>query len=432
LTADIAVLAYTRIHDVHDHAALSIGRVAAFLLGLSFFCWAHLTISRQPFPGSPASHDIGLYAAPVIAMFAIVAAWRNVRLVDSRVVIAGGLLWVLACVATSRGALDPALALSWTVSLVVALCLILAGVDRRAMAAAMAIGVAASLPVMLFQVAAQTTWPAATIQGWAGGELSPAVKGAAVLGEQRWLRPYGLMPHPNIAGGIAAIACVLLASVWLREGRLWQLLSVAAAFSETLLSFSRSAWIGAICGLAVLAFVRRGDLRGLSLALILPGLLFACLFGGLVLQRVQASGTLEDNSLSQRMYLVQTALLFWRQHPLAGIGPAQFSQAEVDLYGQAFIPEPVHNAVFLVLAETGSVGLLGAALVVVGVAGRVVRAREWETLAAGLAVLSPLMLDHYFMTFSTGLILVAAMLACSMPAASAGHKNRLPLPVRTV
>jgi len=210
----------------------------------------------------------------------------------------------------------------------------------------------------------------------------------------------------------------------LRDRRPWQLLSVTAAFSETLLSFSRSAWIGAICGLALLAVVRRSDLRGLLLAVILPAVLFAGLFGGLVVPRVQASGTLEDDSVSQRVYLVHTALIFWRQHPLVGIGPAQFSQAEVDLYGKTFIPEPVHNGVFLVLAETGAVGLIGAALVVAGVAGRVAKARDWETLAAGLAVLSPLMLDHYLMTFGIGLLLVAAMLSCSVPAAPAGRPQQ--------
>ncbi len=236
-------------------------------------------------------------------------------------------------------------------------------------------------------------------------------QGAAVLGAQRWLRPYGLTPHPNIAGGLAAVASILLAAVWLRERRTWQLLLVAAASAEALLTFSRSAWIGLALGLSSLAFARRKQLWPLVAAICLPAVIFVVAFGGLVSARTAATGTLEDDSLSQRTYLAGTALQLWRDHPIFGVGPAQFSQQEVDLYGSGFIPEPVHNGALLVLAETGIIGLAGAGLLTAGIVWRMARQRDWGAISAGLAVVSPLMLDHYVLTSGIGLILVGSLLA---------------------
>ncbi len=68
----------------------------------------------------------------------------------------------------------------------------------------------------------------------------------------------------------------------------------------------------------------------------------------------------------------------------------------------------MHNALFLVLAETGLLGLVGAALVAAVTGKRMLLRRDWDTTATALAVLSPLMLDHYLMTTGIGLTLVAA------------------------
>ncbi|MHB8619890.1 MAG: O-antigen ligase family protein, partial [Chloroflexota bacterium] len=339
----------------------------SFLLGASFFCWAHLTVVRTVFPGSPADHTIALYPTEILALAAIALGWWRRRGGDRPragglrgLAVAGGALWLAAAVAGSLHARDPVLAAAWTLSLAVALGCLSAPLDKRALVAGLALGVAASLPAMLIQAARQTTWPAAAINGWSGGELTGAVRGAAVLGSRRWLRPYGLTPHPNIAGGLAAIACVLLAAAWLRHGGRWQLAMAAAGFGEALLSFSRSAWIGMLLGIVLLVSMYRGRTRSLLLALALPAVLFGAALGPLVPRRTEAAGPLEANSLSQRVYLARAALDFWSGRPLLGIGPAQFGQWEVDRYGAGFIPEPAHNAALLILAETGVLGLAGA------------------------------------------------------------------------
>ena len=410
MIAELPVLTNTRLSPKKGVSATG---VASFLLGVSFFCWAHVVIARTDFPGSPAPHDVALYPSEILGL--VVAMLGASRLVGkhmpSRLVLIGGGMWLVASLVATWTARDPGLAVAWIVALLVAICVVLTGVDRSSLGKGMAVGALGSFPVMLFQIASQTTWPIAAIEGWQGGELSAAVKGAAVLGDQRWLRPYGLTPHPNIAGGLAAVACVVLAAAWVRERQAWQLPVAAVAFAETLLSFSRSAWIGALIGLAVVVVVRRGNIRPVLVAVAIPMVIFAVAFGQLALQRTEATGTLEADSLSQRIYLVQTAVQFWRQKPLFGIGPAQFNQQEVDTYGPGFIPEPVHNAVFLVLAETGLVGLIGAVLLVGGIAGRTKRESDWDSLAASLAVMSPLMLDHYLLSSAVGLTLVAAVLA---------------------
>ena len=57
-----------------------------------------------------------------------------------------------------------------------------------------------------------------------------------------WLRSYGLTFHPNVLGGLLAVA-VLLLSLWLGQKRAFAALVILA--SGLFLSFSRSAWVAA-------------------------------------------------------------------------------------------------------------------------------------------------------------------------------------------
>jgi hypothetical protein len=407
--------------------AARLGRIGSFLLGVSLFCWLHLRAERMPFPGSPASHDLLLYPAELLAVAVLVRGFhRNPRPVSAGatpsrsavmgsirprgLVLAGAVVWLLAAGISGASAADPVLSWTWTLALALALGCALMGVDRQALQAGLAIGIAVSVPIMLYQVVGQTTWPAGSLNGWPG-ELTGAVRGTAVLGSQRWLRPYGLTLHPNIAGGFAAVGCVLFAWGWLRGRNPWQLALTSTALAEVLLSFSRSAWLGALLGLALLILMVRQNRGALLLALAVPTVGFAATLGTLALARAEASGQLESDSISQRVYLAGTAVRFWREQPVLGIGPAQFSEHEVQAYGASFTPEPVHNGPLLVLAETGLFGLAGAALFTCGIILSLVQSRDWQRAAAGLALSGPLLLDHYLLTSPMGVILLGVTLA---------------------
>lgn len=81
--------------------------------------------------------------------------------------------------------------------------------------------------------------------------LNPARSGVSVIGAERWLRPYGLLPHPNMLGGYLCAA--LLASVYALTARpRWMLLIALPVFGVglwgLLLTFSRGSWLGFAAG----------------------------------------------------------------------------------------------------------------------------------------------------------------------------------------
>lgn len=105
--------------------------------------------------------------------------------------------------------------------------------------------------------------------------LDPARSGVSVVGSGRWLRPYGLLPHPNMLAGYFSV--VLLATVYsLTTKRRWVLLVILPIFGVGLwgflLTFSRGGWLGFAAGafflLPLLLRLRRAN-AGLWIAVIL-------------------------------------------------------------------------------------------------------------------------------------------------------------------
>ena len=82
--------------------------------------------------------------------------------------------------------------------------------------------------------------------------LDVAESGVSVLESngERWLRPYGLLPHPNVLAGIIAFG-ILASAAWILEsGKKYGfgIMSFVIGFWFLMLTFSRSAWIGFLAG----------------------------------------------------------------------------------------------------------------------------------------------------------------------------------------
>ncbi|MBC7812151.1 MAG: hypothetical protein H7175_13435, partial [Burkholderiales bacterium] len=125
-------------------------------------------------------------------------------------------------------------------AVVVACCSPLA----RYVALALVLGLIGNTQITMLQVASQRDLGLR----WLGEfSLGPDFPGVSVVqsGAVRWLRPYGLLPHPNILAGILVIG--LLASVvWIISSRqqirwLGTLVFLAGLWA-LLLTFSRGAW----------------------------------------------------------------------------------------------------------------------------------------------------------------------------------------------
>ena len=216
---------------------------------------------------------------------------------------------------------------------------------------------------------------------WFLGEarLDPALSGISVLqiGEERVLRAYGLMPHPNNLGALLAMGLIAAVELWVwterRQRYVW-LASAALILAGLALSFSRAAWLGGAAALAGLGMSHK-PVGGFSLNLERPNsrlrlwafllALVGCQIGLLAVWkpelfwvRLTAASPLEYQSLWMRGLGIQTALQIIQEHWWWGVGTRHYLEAAARLTGQPPTALfPVHNVPLLLWAENG----LGAA-----------------------------------------------------------------------
>jgi O-antigen ligase len=202
----------------------------------------------------------------------------------------------------------------------------------------------------------------------------------------------GVVPYPDILGGIAAGALVLeVAAVGRKRG--WQFHAGAAA-SVAVLAESRTGLIAAVIGLMFLSAKSRGSgvkssVRSRFVVVALVGLL--ALLITFVQQYAPAllSSGADLGTVNGRTVVWQYAFDEFRHNPILGYGPTIFSPAYRALKlgpGQAWIGQ-AHNQVFQSMGESGILGLLALAFLVGALLFGASRARV-VTLGASTALLA--------------------------------------------
>jgi O-antigen ligase len=322
--------------------------------------------------------------------------------------------WAFASARRPDVALNAALA--HAVAALFALVVACVGPSPRHIALALLAGLAWNTALIGVQVA---------LQGEAGlallGEfrIDPARSGVSVVtsGDTRWLRPYGLLPHPNILGGYLAVA--LLAGVYnlLALGRraAWAVGALLlAGLWAFWLTFSRGAWVGfaggALALLPLLLRLRVARARlwlTLALALLLAvgffvlyrDLLFAR--AGLALQSTEVFSVAERGSLLVAGYeAIRVAPLFG-----TGAGSAPWWAADyLFRTGSAVRGNYAHQLWVAAWSDLGIIGLAlfaGASGVGVERALLAIRRRGGDSLAravllAGFIALSTAGLFDYY------------------------------------
>ena len=83
--------------------------------------------------------------------------------------------------------------------------------------------------------------------------MDAAWPGASVVmvGEERWLRAYGLSQHPNLLAGCLMAMLLVVIGYYLMQcdwHRIPLLLALGLGFAGLLLTFSRAAWLGTLLG----------------------------------------------------------------------------------------------------------------------------------------------------------------------------------------
>lgn len=206
---------------------------------------------------------------------------------------------------------------------------------------------------------------------WMGeGWLDPQGQGISVVevAGRRWLRAYGLMPHPNVLGGYLSmyiLAC--LGSIPRLPRWVWGALLVGGC--GLFVTFSRSAWLGGLAGLLYMAAVahpwrtvpfhtllrRRAFVISAAIALVAV-LTLAVAYRDLIVTRFFRLDTpLEATSIRERQIDFRQAWELIRTVPLQGVGSGYYIQA---LWAGVTGPRPpgfrqVHSVPLLAAAELG-------------------------------------------------------------------------------
>ncbi len=259
--------------------------------------------------------------------------------------------------------------------------------------------------------------------------LDPMVRGVSVIevGGQRWLRAYGLMPHPNVLGGFMGVAILVCLDALVQAPRRYRWLwgSVGVAGIGLLLSFSRSAWLGTLLGMAYWVAVSHPWralcwFEGRRRAIVPAGLLLLVAVGGLLVIRLRrADSLLERASVEERVRDIGQAWMLIRHLPLRGVGTGYYVDALwawADATGQSFPAfQEVHNVPLLLSAEMGlGGGLLWLWLVIFPPLHLAWKARRrsvspgttaWRAALLLLLVVGMLDVYPYILNFRSGALL---------------------------
>lgn len=251
--------------------------------------------------------------------------------------------------------------------------------DSRRTRTALTIGIAGAAVACLYAIAQAAgldpfTWTQEALYGASGNT-----------------RPFGTLGHANLLGAVsaAALAASLPLIAWETPQTLALLLSSAALAVGTLLTLSRSAWLGALAGVLV-GLVLRGRaqsaqrerskstrtgsgtaLRFAAIATavaVVVAVMAALGFGGLVRQRAAELLAPGSGSARSRLEIWRAALACWRARPWLGSGPdtfllvfPRFQTSEYWRFEWGSWPAHAHSIYLHLLATRGVAGIGAAA-----------------------------------------------------------------------
>ena len=283
----------------------------------------------------------------------------------------------------------------WAAALVVSRSL----ASRRAVRTAVIAFVAAAVPLALFAFA-QWLAPDVVI-----GSMHRSGGASATL-----IRPAVFYMDPNFLAAHLVLAS--LAALWLvGSARRWWLpvATAVASLGAVAITFSRSAWVSAAAGLAVLAAIGNRRVR-----LAAAGVVVTAALGGVALlgpaaisdRALSVFETQSDRSNMTRMQMARSTLAMIADRPVFGTGLKAFDVAFPDYQlpgGNPAVTHP-HQVPLAVVAETGVAGALALALLLVtGLAAMRSAGRDPEGLGgavtAGIIALGAGSLFQYFLYF---------------------------------
>jgi putative inorganic carbon (HCO3(-)) transporter len=208
--------------------------------------------------------------------------------------------------------------------------------------------------------------------------VNAAWSGASVVmvGEQRWLRAYGLAQHPNLLAGCLMTMLLVVGGYYLMQrgwSRLLHLLALSLGLAALLLTFSRAAWLGLLLGSGAMLLLllwawrrKQWAPNWAAIALLVAVLSFIVIgfvvFNWQLLQPrlgLTSQGT-EIRSVQSRAIQVPASGALIQMHPVLGVGLGNYPMALYSFAREMVaaypVYQPVYNVVLLVTAELGILG----------------------------------------------------------------------------
>ncbi|MFA5076275.1 MAG: O-antigen ligase family protein [Patescibacteria group bacterium] len=239
------------------------------------------------------------------------------------------------------------------------------------------------------------------------------------VGDQRWLRAYGSLPHPNMLAAFLVVALILILYLSLgvknKGQRNFVLLGLLLVIPGLIFTFSRSAWL--VGGVAIIYYLiisffdkkRRAETQ-LTRQLLVIGFIWTVIISlmvyPLIWGRLTNSSRLDQLSSQSRMALYGQSVDLIKSHWSSGVGMGNYTLAvyqQVDNSFGAWLYQPVHNVYVLVLAELGVVGLLLCLFVICYLVFG--RKGNWLVKLPFLALLFLAFFDHSFWSLYFGVTL---------------------------
>lgn len=215
-------------------------------------------------------------------------------------------------------------------------------------------------------------------------------------------RPQGAMGHYMTYSGLLMLVIITgAARLLFRKGdRLWTALVMPALLVALALTLTRSAWVGAFVGLAVLFTLR--DFRMLAVLPVIAAV-FVALAPASVTDRVYSMFDVNDPSNRDRVAMLHSGIEMVKDRPLTGVGPNMIPR----VYEQYRDPSAVnatnphlHNVPLQIAAERGLPALaawIWFLVVAVRELWRRFRASEMPSLPAGaLGALASMLAAGFF------------------------------------
>ena len=270
--------------------------------------------------------------------------------------------------------------------------------------------------------------------------------------DQRWLRAYGSLQHPNVLAGFLVVCFLLLVGLALhaksRNDRTVVFTGLITILPALFFTFSRGAWIAlAVCCLlsVVSLLIKRKKivinwkmLWQISVISVIIVVALSFIYKDLVGARLAGAERLEMKSNIERINTYEQAGQILAAGFPFGVGINNYSLALHNLLDsslESWSYQPVHNVFVLVLSEIGIVGLVLFILVLVLI--KVPRSKIqvprkdqipnskfqktelcscWNIIsfATFLAMLIIMLFDHYFWTLSFGIYLFWLILALNI------------------